>query len=244
LSIASRIGIRPSTPPGHGEIGAMASRRGCRRNWVTAFATRVSSTRSIRSSGRSNISPNTPNRSPCTQASARLTAPRRRRQPRSNVIVRLCSIECNFREPLDQQSNAAFADDLRGWSKLCQRLYVWDYTTDFAHYVQPHPNWFTLGPNLRFFQQHHVRGVFEQGAYQSHGSEMAELRAWLLAQLLWNPHQDDRALIDEFLDGYYGPAAAPHLRRYLDLMHDASRGYNLTCYSPNAAPHLRFHPLA
>jgi hypothetical protein len=165
-------------------------------------------------------------------------------QPRANVIVRLCSIECNFREPLDHPSNAAFADDLRGWSKISQRLYIWDYTTDFAHYVQPHPNWFVLGPNLRFFHQHNVRGVFEQGAYQSHGSEMSELRAWVLAQLLWNPNQDDRALISEFLEGYYGPDATPHLRRYLALMHDASKGHNLTCYSPSDAPHLRFKPLA
>ncbi len=165
-------------------------------------------------------------------------------RPRRNVIVRLCSIECNFREPLDHPSNAAFADDLRGWSKLCPRLYIWDYTTDFAHYAQPHPNWFELGPNLRFFQEHNVRGVFEQGAYQSQGAEMAELRAWVLAQLLWNPHQDDRALINEFLEGYYGSEAAPHLRRYLDLMHDASRGHHLTCNSPTDAPHLRFKPLA
>ena len=165
-------------------------------------------------------------------------------KPRPNVIIRLCSIECNFREPLDHPSNAAFAEDIRGWSKLCQRLYIWDYSTDFAHYVQPHPNWFALAANLRFFQQHHVRGVFSEGAYQSHGSEMSELRAWVLAQLLWDPRQDDRALINEFLEGYYGPDAAPHLRRYLDLMHDASRGYNLTCYSPPNATHLRFKPMA
>jgi hypothetical protein len=165
-------------------------------------------------------------------------------KPRPNVIVRLCSIECNFREALDHPSNSAFADDIRGWSKLCQRLYVWDYTTDFAHYVQPHPNWFVLGPNLRFFQRHNVCGVFEQGAYQSHGSEMAELRAWVLAQLLWNPDQDDRALINEFLEGYYGPKAAPYLRQYLGLIRDASQGHNLTCYSPPDAPHLRFKPLA
>ena len=160
------------------------------------------------------------------------------------VIVRLCSIECNFREPLDHPSNAAFADDLRCWSKLCQRLYVWDYTTDFAHYVQPHPNWFTLDANLRFFHANGVRGVFEQGAYQSPGSEMAELRAWVLAQLLWNPQQDDRALVHEFIQGYYGPEAAPHLRLYLDLMHEASKGHNLTCYSGTDAPHLRCKPLA
>jgi hypothetical protein len=165
-------------------------------------------------------------------------------KPRPNVIVRLCSIECNFREPLDHPSNAAFADDIRGWSKRCQRLYIWDYTTDFAHYVQPHPNWFALDANLRFFHANGVRGVFEQGAYQSHGSEMSELRAWVLAQLLWNPKRDGRALIEEFLEGYYGPDAAPHLRRYLDLMHEASKGHNLTCYSPTDAPHLRFKPLA
>lgn len=165
-------------------------------------------------------------------------------KPRPNVIVRLCSIECNFREPLDHPLNAAFANDIRSWSKLCQRLYIWDYTTDFAHYVQPHPNWFALDANLRFFHGNGVRGVFEQGAYQSHGSEMSELRAWVLAQLLWNPQRDGRALIQEFLEGYYGSDAAPHLRRYLDLMHDASKGHNLTCYSSTDSPFLRFKTLA
>jgi hypothetical protein len=169
--------------------------------------------------------------------------PPRALRPRPNVVVRLCSIECNFREPLDSPANAAFAADIRGWEQRTDRLYVWDYVTDFAHYLQPFPNWFTLGPNLRFFQAHHVQGVFEEGAYESYGAEMAELRAWVLAQLLWNPGQDDRALIREFLDGYYGAAARP-LGRYLELMQSASQGFNLTCFAPADAPFLRFQPLA
>lgn len=164
--------------------------------------------------------------------------------PRPNVIVRLCSIECNFREPLDHPSNRTFADDIRGWAKISKRTYIWDYTTDFAHYVQPHPNWFVLGPNLRFFRDHSVRGVFEQGAYQSFGSEFSELRAWVLAQLLWDPAQDDRLLIDSFLNGYYGREAAFYIRGYLDLLTDASAGYNLTCFSKTDTPFLRFQPLA
>jgi len=189
------------------------------------------------------IEPEFPNVAVDTLAYQYTRRPPKTLKPRPNVIVRLCSIECNFREPLDHPSNAAFAADIRGWAERADRLYIWDYTTDFAHYVQPHPNWFTLGANLRFFQANHVRGVFEQGAYQSHGSEMAELRAWVLAQLLWNPQQDERALIHEFLHGYYG-AAAPAIARYLTLMHDASRGHNLTCYSSTDAPFLRFKPLA
>jgi len=165
-------------------------------------------------------------------------------RPRTNVIVRLCSIECNFRESLGHASNVAFAEDIVGWAKLCQRLYIWDYTTDFAHYVQPHPNWFALDANIRFFATNGVKGVFSEGAYQSHGSEMAELRAWVLAQLLWNPRQDGRALVQEFLDGYYGTAAAPYLRKYLEEIYAASSGYVLTCYSGPDAPFLRFKPLA
>jgi hypothetical protein len=163
-------------------------------------------------------------------------------KPRPNVIVRLCSIECNFREPLEAPANAKFADDIRGWAKLCNRLYIWDYTTDFGHYVQPHPNWFVLGPNVRFFAANHVKGLFEQGAYQSFGSEFSELRAWVLAQLLWDPRQDDRALINEFLDGYYGPAA-PAIRRYLELMHGASAGWNLTCFSKTDTSFHKFATL-
>lgn len=165
-------------------------------------------------------------------------------KPRPNVIVRLCSIECNFREPLDHPSNAAFLADLQGWAKICQRLYIWDYTTDFRNYVNPHPNWFVLGPNLRLFQTNHVRGVFEQGAYQGFGGEMAELRAWVLAQLLWNPQQDDRALIRKFLEGYYGPAAAKPIGQYLELMHRESQGFYLACFLKPKAPQLRFKPLA
>jgi hypothetical protein len=169
--------------------------------------------------------------------------PPRVARARPNVIVRLCSIECNFREPLDSPANAAFAADIRGWEQRADRLYVWDYVTDFGHYLQPFPDWFTLGPNLRFFQAHHVRGVFEEGAYESFGAEMAELRAWVLAQLLWNPQQDDQALIEEFLDGYYGAAGKP-LARYLQLMQTASQGLNLTCSTPTDAPFLSFDPLS
>jgi hypothetical protein len=164
--------------------------------------------------------------------------------PRPNVIVRLCSIECNFREPLDDPSNAAFLADLTTWSRICRRLYVWDYVTDFAHYVLPHPNWFVLGPNLRLFQTYNVKGVFEEGAYAGPGEEMAELRAWVLAQLLWNTQQDDRALIKEFLRGYYGKRSGDIVERYLELMHDASKGFYLHCFLGKDPPHLRFEPLA
>lgn len=190
------------------------------------------------------IQPEFPNVAVDTLAYQYTRKPPKHLHPLPNVIVRLCSIECNFRAPLDDPSNAAFLSDLQDWSKICRRLYVWDYVTDFSNYLLPHPNWFALGPNLRLFHQYNVQGVFEEGAYQSNGAEMAELRSWLLAQLMWNPQQDDRALIQEFLTGYYGKAAARPILRYLDLMQESSKGYFLACYTRPHAPYLSFKVLA
>jgi Domain of unknown function (DUF4838) len=164
-------------------------------------------------------------------------------KPRHNVIVRLCSIECNFREPLDHPSNASFLADLEQWSKISDRLYIWDYVTDFSHYIFPYPNWFTMGANMRIFQKSHVQGIFEEGAYGGPGAEMAELRAWVLAQLMWNPQQNDEALIQEFLDGYYGKAGKP-IRKYMDLMYSRSKGFYLGCFLRKAPPHFKFEAMA
>ncbi len=157
-------------------------------------------------------------------------------KPLPNVIIRLCSIECSFLHPLSAPENSTFGDDIRAWSKLSDRLYIWDYTTNFSHYLLPHPNLRVLGPNIRFFVDHGVKGVFEQGAYHSYGAEFAPLRSWVIAKLLWNPDLDDGALIEEFVNGYYG-AAAPPIMEYITLLHDTADewgGYMHYAQQPNA----------
>jgi len=166
-------------------------------------------------------------------------------KPRDNVIVRLCSIECSFSVPLSHERNSTFRDDIVGWSKICHRLYIWDYTTNFRHHIMPHPNLRVLGPNVRFFVDHSVKGLFEQGAYTTNGAEMAELRAWVLAKLLWDPTRDEQELVDEFIAGYYGPAG-PHIHEYLKITHDAveASGDKLGCFSPHTATFLSFETLS
>ena len=166
-------------------------------------------------------------------------------KPRDNVIVRLCSIECSFSTPLADERNQKFRDDIIGWSKISNRLYIWDYTTNFRHHIMPHPNLRVLGPNVKFFAEHNVKGIFEQGAYTTNGAEMAELRAWVLAKLLWDPSRDGQELIDEFIDGYYGPAAG-QVRDYLNVIHDAVEASEdwLGCFEKNTAKYLSFDTLS
>lgn len=160
-------------------------------------------------------------------------------KPRDNVIVRLCSIECSFSFPLDHPQNKDFADDIQGWARIAKNIYIWDYITNFTNYFQPHPNLRSLGPNLRFFAENNVKGVFEQGSYGTPGGEFEELRAWVLSRLLWNPNQDDQALIREFVEGYYG-SAAPFIQAYIDTIHNTLDGtdYYMGCFDSGPSPFI------
>ena len=169
--------------------------------------------------------------------------PTKTMRPRPNVIVRLCSIECNFADPLFAPSNKPFANDIEGWHKLANRLYIWDYCTDFANYLQPEPDYFSLGPTIQWFAKSGVKGVFEEGDYTSSGGDMAELKAWLIAQMLWDPTQDPDKLIHEFLKGYYGGADAP-IYDYLKLMSSAAKGVHVSFAMGTNASFLNYDTMS
>jgi hypothetical protein len=162
-------------------------------------------------------------------------------RPRANVIIRLCSIECCFAHPLascDSTENRRFRDDIVAWEPVAPKLYIWDYTPNFGHYQQPFPNFDVLQPNVRFFVNHAVKGLFEQGNYSAGGyGEMGPLRAYLLARLLWNPQVDVQKDTREFLQAYYGHAAQD-IQAYLELLENQVRNGKAHAHifeSPKAA---------
>ncbi len=135
-------------------------------------------------------------------------------KPRDNVLIRLCTIECSYIQPLDGEQNQKFAADIEGWSKLAKYLFIWDYTTNYNDYLGPHPNLRVLAPNVRYFVKHGAIGLFEEGE----GDDFCELKNWLLLRVMWEPNLDGEKLIGEFLSGYYGLEVAPLLKRYWDVL--------------------------
>ena len=172
---------------------------------------------------------------------------------RRNVCVRLCTIECCFLHPLSECTAddpdaprkdyaQPFRDDLIGWGEKCDRLYIWDYVTNFSHFWMPHPNLQVLAENIRFFRDHHVRGLFEQGCGAPGGGEMNDLRAYLLGRAMWNPDTDSERDRAEFLAAVYG-SAAPYIERYLETVNRAvaESGSHLYCFNHPDKP---WHTLA
>lgn len=141
-------------------------------------------------------------------------------RPEKNVHIMLCNIEANRGLPIEtDEMSRGTREELLAWEQICENISLWDYCIQFRNLVSPFPNLRVIPKNIRFFVEHNVKMLFSQSNREYEG-EFSALRGYLLAKCMWNPDVDPQAVIKEFCEGYYGPAAKPILT-YIEEVHDA-----------------------
>lgn len=131
-------------------------------------------------------------------------------RPRDNVIIEFAPMTMNFVRPVTDPCNAGFISEFEKWGGITDKLYIWDYIVNFSFSVPVFPDFGVIRPNLRYYADHNVTGMFLEGDnHQKFGetSDLAELRDYLLAKLLAEPFMtEDQYLAHrrDFLLGYYG----------------------------------------
>jgi hypothetical protein len=141
--------------------------------------------------------------------------------PRRNVQVRPCPIHVCHAHPLEScvsPESRTFLTHLQGWDAITGNLAMWHYACP-VHFLMPYPDFTSLAADLRLYREHGVKSVFVQGNFVPGGGQSdAELRAWILSRLLWNPDADADALVAEWMQGVYGAAWEP-MRSWFDMLH-------------------------
>ena len=143
-----------------------------------------------------------------------------------NVIIQLTTHDCSITDPIETSTYPAsvqFRQDLEGWGRICDHINLWYYNVDFAMYHMPIPNMRVLEPNIRYFVDNDVKGMFAQSVFNSPQSQagLNDLMNYMTARLLWDPNASSDKLMDEFLSLHYG-RAGPLIRRFIDRMHDSA----------------------
>jgi len=140
-------------------------------------------------------------------------------RPRPNVRVRLCPIGNCEAHPIETCPHSLyFMRNLQGWAAITHQIYVWHYTTNFSHYLLPFPDFDELAVDTGMYRRHGVVGIFlEDDGEPGGGGHNAELRAYVMAHLLWDPACDVAQHLNEFHEAYYSRAARP-MREYFNFL--------------------------
>ncbi len=136
-----------------------------------------------------------------------------------NMGILFSTSEADFSKPLLIRNNTDIVRDLLNWRKITGYIFVWHYITNFSNYLIPFPNIYQIADDIKYLSRiSEVKGIFLQGAYNSKGSSLIELKSWLFAKLLWNANQDVDSLLSEFLRYYY-KGAEKQVEEYIDKLY-------------------------
>lgn len=153
-----------------------------------------------------------------------LEAPPAHVRPRENVVIRVPRLRhATVRSVLESPKNKSFLRNLERWCAIAPgRVHVWEYGASFKNFLVPFPCLYAMAQNIRLYHELGVAGVMIQGNYTSTGGDLVALKNYVWRKLLWNPTLDPEALVREFCDGYYGPAAS-HVFEYVQTLEQSVR---------------------
>ena len=138
-----------------------------------------------------------------------------------NLIVQFASIHDNSDTDWNSPANRSSHDDLLTWAKLTPHLWTWYYPFPPT---MPCGNIERLVADLRLMKKAGVEGVFYEFTSSDNwcGDNFTELQKYIFAKLLKDIDRDVPALIKEFTDYQYGPAATL-VRTYLLELEEAQQ---------------------
>ncbi len=160
-----------------------------------------------------------------TQAySVYMDPPKDDTKPADNVLLYLADSDMDVLHAYSDVNNESFLERVKEWEALTAdgQFYVWNYMV-FYGTTGVAPTVMNYAENLRTLKDYGVDGYFGEMEYCI-ATDFWDMKYWVCAKLLEDPYQDEDALIDTFLNGYYGEAA-PYVRQYLELMNQCASEY-------------------
>jgi len=127
-----------------------------------------------------------------------------------NVVVQLCTDAHAWKYQFCYTwESKEFQNYLKKWNKSGAQIFIWDYISDYVHYLVPMANMPVVSENIRFYIKNGADGIMLQGAYMANGSDMSDMRSWVWAKQLWNSKLDTKSLMKDFIYGFYQESAKP-----------------------------------
>ena len=162
--------------------------------------------------------------------------------PEDNVMVRLCTMGTCFNHSkpdnkcgeqsslLDGQEATAtnyknFEEHLKAWSAITDNLFIYDYYTNYYYFCLTWTDLDNIRENMQFYAENKVIGFEAHANQYSKSIEFGQLRAYLVAKLMWDPYMSDEeyyAHMDDFLQGVYGPGGK-YIRDFIELSEELTK---------------------
>ncbi len=131
-----------------------------------------------------------------------------------NVGIFYSTINIQKGIPIERSNNfAKFESDIKKWKDYLDNVYIWHYAVNFDNYFDLYPSLRVTQDNLKLYKKLGVNGVFIHGSEYNY-STFQDMKATLLANLLWDTSINLDTEINHYFKSKYPPKLADILTNY------------------------------
>lgn len=138
-----------------------------------------------------------------------------------HVMLLMCHW-MDHNHPLEDRSteeNFGFANALRDWHKIYKRFGVYEYYNKSSWMGLPFPVVHSVQKDIPYYAKNGVELFYTQYALSTLATN--GLLYYLAAKLDWNPNTNLDALLHDYYEKFYGPAAEP-MQKYFERLENAA----------------------
>ena len=137
-----------------------------------------------------------------------------------NLVGIFAPIDDNIFAPMDDRNNLETLAHLKEWCKILKHIWVWYYPVTYGMDTMPYS---ALRRSIRDFKLMKEAGItgtfYEHDVTPVNCLNFGELESYVLLHLFAGTEKAPEELINEFLELYYGPAAAM-VKKYFNELED------------------------
>lgn len=149
----------------------------------------------------------------------------------SNMAIFYAPISMNYYYDYSDPVNATAKDYFEKWKVLTDKIYVWQYCTNFMDFLQP----FNTFNSMQGIYQEQVKAgtvyIFDQHQHtQNVPCDWGRMKMYLQSKLQWDSQRNIDELVDAYMKNYFRDAAEP-MREMYDFYNEyfaylaAEKGY-------------------
>ena len=130
----------------------------------------------------------------------------------------IAPISACFTKSFYNDDNSDYADSIKGWGALSNKLYIWLYETNFSHYLYPLNSYSTMMESYRFTYENHGMYMFNEGQHnQGAVTCFGRFKEYMNSVSLFDVNSDYDTIVNDFFENYFREGGVAMKRYFQEL---------------------------
>lgn len=130
----------------------------------------------------------------------------------------IAPIRACYTKSFYHEDNASYANAIKGWGALSNKLYIWLYETNFNHYLYPLNTYSTMIETYRFCIENNAQYMYNEGQHNNGAVTcFGRFKEYFNSVAEFDVNSDYQQIVNDFFANYFGPASSFMLSYFQEL---------------------------